>query len=440
MIPAGAATRVFRAFNPDKEVSPKDAEWVDFDAYRDRPVLQPIAQDIGDSEPGASLVRLLSGGRGVGKSSALRALKQQLEEGVNGQRFHVTLIDTDDLLDLNDCSAADLLILITGTVLGELRDRKLAGQGPAESAYDYLTNSVLNIADFEVEGVEAFGVKFKRGFQKKRSAIKEARDRIDALRTDIVFRFKDVLHQVNLKLGDHGLGGLVVIVDGTDKIVNRLVTVSEDGLQYEVDQQKRALVEPASLWTDLGCHLVLTLPNSLAYSDDVRPLELQARTRLLSMPLVPLCHRADGEISESAKGYQMMEALIQNRCQIAGLQVADVFESNEVRHRLIKLSGGHPAELMRFVRSARGSGDSLPITADALKRAVEDETDALFQRIPKSYWPVLRSFGTSQTAVDQEDERIRKSLFYMYIFHYKNGESWYEVNPVLRESRGFHTT
>jgi len=130
------------------------------------------------------------------------------------------------------------------------------------------------------------------------------------------------------------------------------------------------------------------------------------------------------KVMQEAPGMVKMWEIIEARCRYAQVDVADVFDDQN---------------LMMFLQAAMNAVDELPITRTAAEKAVRNYANSLLREVPDEYWPKLRAFGTPQNDIPK-DEAHQKMLLLLHVFEYMNGFPWYEVNPVIRTLARFQGT
>jgi len=115
---------------------------------------------------------------------------------------------------------------------------------------------------------------------------------------------------------------------------------------------------------------------------------------------------------------------------------------------LIKYSGGHIRNLMRFVQNAVLEHEgALPITLKESQRAIRDTISSITPMLRPGDWQIFALLETDEGASwDNNDPNRRKLLENRCVMEYINGGEddifnepvpWYAVNPLLRELRPF---
>lgn len=121
-----------------------------------------LARSIAWCGDGAT-VHLLTGTRGVGKTTELHRVKHLLEDGTSGKRFFVSMLMAEDRLDLADVQAEEISIEIVRQLVSDLRG---AGFRPGSVVGEFFRklgadfNKRLNLDAVEV-GVDPLHFTFK---------------------------------------------------------------------------------------------------------------------------------------------------------------------------------------------------------------------------------------------------------------------------------------
>jgi len=235
----------------------------------------------------------------------------------------------------------------------------------------------------------------------------------------------------NVAIRKNGFGGLVLLIDGLDKVTLR--SLDNDRSNTHI----RLFCDRADQLAGLKAHTVYTVPISLAYSPRAAQLAQTFGEHTPPMPMIRLRgdHKSEPDIANT--GMKKMWEMLEKRCEFAEVKMKAVFDTPDTAHYLCRMTGGHPRHLMMFMQAAINFVDAFPITRAAAKKAVNNYGNSLLREIPDDFWPKLRDFKTPRTYIPK-DESHQQMLFYLHVFEYMNGEPWYEVNPVIRELPKFN--
>jgi hypothetical protein len=227
-----------------------------------------------------------------------------------------------------------------------------------------------------------------------------------------------------VKLREAGSEGLVLIIDGLERLVLRT-------LEGGVTTHDRLFLDRSEQLASLKAHTIYTVPISLFYSPRCAQLEQTLGEHNVPVPMIRLHERAEKKISPDSPGMKKLWAMIEARCRNAKVDIKDVFDKPETGLYLCEMTGGHPRHLLMFLVAALNALDRLPITRKAAEKAVRNYANSLLREIPDEYRQKLAEFKTPQSSIPK-DEIHQQMLFLLHIFEYMNGEPWYELNPVVR--------
>ena len=423
-------TRLYQACEPLESLHPDDPRWVDFDAVRGEDnVVDSFARDIRRARADGANVKLFSGHRGVGKTSELFRLKALLEKGGDGRPgFVVVYCDVSDKLDVNDLDFPDLLVFVAAQLQQQLAGMKLPGFTPATTYLKRAWDDIRSMLGAQVEFKEA---ELDTGFGKlvmelrnrpiSRALLREA---VEKHSTSLLDAVNDLLGSAKASAIHAGHAGLVLIVDGLDKLVRR-------ELEHGGNTHDRLFIDRSEQLAALAVHTVYTVPISLIYSPRIGQLEHSIGEHNTPVSMIRLRPHRDAAITSASPGMQKMSEMVAKRCAYVQVSVMDAFDNPSTLDYLCEMSGGHPRHLLMFLQAACNELDDLPITRRAAEKAVKRYAQSLTREVPDDAWPALRPFDTPQRDIPK-DELHQQMLFLLYVFEYMNGEMWYEVNPVLR--------
>jgi hypothetical protein len=149
----------------------------------------------------------------------------------------------------------------------------------------------------------------------------------------------------------------------------------------------------------------------------------------------------EGQLFES--GLNKLKELINKRVYLLAKTPmnlaleADVFESPQVIQQLCLMSGGHVRELLLLLKAAMMRGGSLPISQQAIRRAISDNSNTYGMTMYESEWLVLAEVHHSHRI--KKDEVHRDLLFRRCLleYRYQTEESltkcWYDVHPLIMQ-------
>ncbi|MCH7925443.1 MAG: hypothetical protein IIC51_07915 [Planctomycetes bacterium] len=182
--------------------------------------------------------------------------------------------------------------------------------------------------------------------------------------------------------------------------------------------------------TAFSCHVIYTLPLSLAYSHHEQTIKSCFGGHVPVVPMTKIATKPP-ESKRYSLGCKKFQQIIEKRLRSVGATPIDLC-SARVRNELIKLSGGQPTELMTLVREAI-IAHGLPIDSKSLQRARREGQREYARQLRSDHWPIIedvRNDGT-YTRTQQSESAFRELLDSRAILQYVNDEEWYGLNPMV---------
>ncbi|MCY2967665.1 MAG: hypothetical protein NT069_29230 [Planctomycetota bacterium] len=363
-------------------------------------------------------VQLLAGHKGSGKSTELRRLRQRLEQGTS--KFF-TLLVTERDIDPNNVGFAEVLIVLLQRVAAEVELREKIRLKPGYFAERFQQLKDLLFSEVALEKIELPVL-----LGKVSASIRHSPDARDQLRkllepdtSNLLKGANELIDEATDRLKENGYAGLVVLFDSLD----------------HMDDQAQAtglFVRRANEMTGFRCHVVYTMPLSLAYSEQLAQLSMDYGSQ---PPIVPMTkiHTRPPKRARHEPGYQKFREVIAARLKHAGFTEKDLFASDAVRDTLIEVTGGQPTQLMTFVQDAL-IADGLPIQSEAIERLVRERRRD-YRWLLREDWPVLEAIRqTGAFVADEKTEPIFKRLLdSRAALHYVNHDEWYDLNPLVAQ-------
>jgi hypothetical protein len=439
-------SRLFQQCRPDEPLtSPKNPCYENCDDARGSCVALEMARAIKLSDPVKPDFRLFTGHRGVGKSTELHRLKSELENPADGLPFFVLYTDVTERLDQNDIEVNDLLVLLAAEVQAKMKEAGVPGFATVPTKlkawWEDLTGVLSSQVMLKALKADVGLANLTLEIRNQVGARANLREQIELRATRLIDAINDLLETAIAGLRGGDQAGLVLIVDGLDKIAFR-------ELQGGSNTHRRFFVNGADKLASLKTHVVYTVPINLAYSPDFTEVRQTFGWTCVPVPMIrlhespaPATHKMpvipgweeSAVVAPTASGLLAMKQLLEKRVQVAGLEMDAVFDDQKTVELLCKLTGGHPRHLLMFVRAAIGKVNALPLTRAALQSAVKDYAQSLGREIPGKFWPWLRHFQKPATGFPPglPDEVRQGILLWLYVFEYTNHQQFYCLNPVI---------
>jgi hypothetical protein len=424
--------RLFRACEPNESLGPDDPRYVNCDDVRGENVPRLYERSLRLADPTRPEVKVFAGHRGVGKSSELLRLKGMLERPSRpGERpFQVIYFDVSKSQDLNDLDFPDLLVFTAAEVQRQLQEAKISGFSATNTLLEGWSDEIRQALGSHVSlpgghaglGFASLSVEIKN----RPSSRSLLREEIEKRSTSLLAAVNDLLTTASVTLRadkKKKREGLVLIVDGLDKLVRR-------ELPGGVNTHERLFLHRSEQLASLKAHVVYTVPISLLYSPQFTQLAQTFGEYQQPVPMICLRGEDRAEPSPATPGMTKLKEMIEARLRYAGIEFAEAFDRPETCEHLCRMTGGHPRHLMMFLQAATGRLDALPISRKAVDKAIASYANSLMREVPDTFWTELRRFVTPQDELPKDAEH-QEMLLLLYLFEYMNGQPWYEVNPVL---------
>ena len=340
-------------------------------------------------------------------------------------------------IDPEDAQYMDILIACTRHLLENLKqaDRRIFLPW-LEARWQDLTDLALTEIKLDAVKVDvdisAMFAKLSTSIRAIPSERQKIRDKLNAHTVTLLEILQKFIADAKKKLSD-GKERLVVIVDNLDRVVP--IRRADGRTNHE-----EIFIDRAEQLRGLGCHVIYTIPISIAYSraNDLANLYDHEPSVL---PITSI-NTPDGKPYE--EGRKELRDLIAKRVHRHAPKAKlfpDVFESEAVLLRLCAMSGGHIRDLLRLVRTAFDYIDELPLTKEAVDLAITGTRDTYRRSVEdEKEWQVLAQVSRDK-ALSGEAAIYRKLLFSRCILQYaflgenEIGEKdlliWYDVHPLI---------
>lgn len=249
-------------------------------------------------------------------------------------------MDASDRLDLNDLELPDLLTFIAGEVLGQLAAQHLPGFDPVTTLMRHVwddirgaLNTKIAIKDAEVPaGFGSLTLELKN----RPNSRQQLREAIELHSTSLLEAVNDLLQTANARLRQTGHEGLVLLVDGLERLVLR--ALPEGATTHE-----RLFLDRSEQLASLQAHTIYTVPISLFYSPRCTDLEQTFGEHNVPVPMIRLHEREQPSVSPDSPGMRELRDMLEARCAFAGVEFQDAFDAEETADYLCRMTGGPPA-------------------------------------------------------------------------------------------------
>lgn len=394
-----------------------------YDFYADLPDKDPIADirreiDFSESESR----HLFSGYSGTGKSTQLKRLKQLLE----AQGDVVLYIDTLGYRsNAEPFDIRTMLLLVAAAVSDAIKHYK----GLKIEKLDFFSRFVEFVKKHRIHikeltaGMSAASIKL--GITQDPTFRELVKDRLKLHLAELKREVDDYLMAVKAAFRD--LRGdtckCILILDSLEQVHSSIE--DEDALFKSVTHLFSTYTEYLRV---PGWHLVYTVPAWLSFT-----LE-SPRIQPIVFPHLALTEPRTGKPVK--KHRDIMREMLRRRLPDQNLETLFGNDTAATLDRLIDLSGGHPRDFFQLVRKAITSQEGpLPITELAATRSIVTLRNS-FPTISKEVAAFLDKVAADPTELLEDNKsetisRVASLLNSRLIFIHRNGETWYEVHPVI---------
>lgn len=365
---------------------------------------------------------LITGHRGVGKTTELIRTKVRLEMGEGEAKHFVSMLRGQDWLDLDDIRAEDIVFQTVRQLVSDLGDQagltfrreqakewgkalvEWLGSAGIDAGGDWLKIS-LTLKDFPAARDDFRAV--LRG---------QLPSLIDTVNTRLLKPAKQQLAQAGTR------GGIVVIVDDLDKIRPHALTD-----RAGVTNQEQIFVHESELLRALDCDAIYSVPIELAYSHAQNDLVTAYGARPLHLPVIALTSR-DGEPLDA--GRDALRDIYDRRVAAANAGTQPVFADDGLREEILLSTGGHVRSLGTAIRDVLRDVDQLPISRTDVERAFKRLARDMRRGLEAGDREIIEE--VSRSRAESENPAFFRLLRSSYVLAYQDDESdWYAPHPWL---------
>jgi AAA ATPase domain len=425
--------KLYTAFDPFRPLPANDPAWVDCAAVRgDEDILLGLGDEILQTD--GVTCQLYAGHRGAGKSTELLRLKEELQK----QQRRVVYFEVDDG-DLNpeDTQYSDVLLACARYLIDQLKPNLHADSKfwvwmhRLYKDFRDLGLQELSLDELEYETPETPLGKISATIKTSTNHRQKIRQQIEQEADSLI----DILNEFIVEaLGGRSADSLVLIVDNLDRIIERYEDKDQPSNYEQIfinhsDQLKR-----------LNCHVIYTVPISLAYSRRQTLLE----ERYKPVDVLPMLMVKDESNHPCETGMEKLKQLILKRFHSIdkSLTLGNIFETTAAVDKICEMSGGHVRHLMHLMKAALKHTKDLPIPDRAVQRAISELRETYNREIDGNEWAYLVKVDTDK-AILERDDVFRSLLFRRCILEYRYLDDeggivvWHDIHPLIRGLKGF---
>ncbi|MEI2774801.1 MAG: hypothetical protein V9G19_02295 [Tetrasphaera sp.] len=421
---ADVITRLYQQFDPVRPLGAhEDNLYVD---WQSRTGVEDIKRTAVRSvllAGDAPTTTLITGHRGVGKTTEMIRMKVRLESGEGEAKHFVSMLRGQDWLDLDDIRAEDIVFQTVRQLVSDLNNH--AG---VTFRHDQIKEWGKALVDWlKTAGIDGGGDWLKISLSLK--DFPAARDDFRAVLRGQLPTLIDTVNERLLKPAKQQLaragtrGGIVVIVDDLDKIRPRAIAD-----RAEVTNQEQIFVHESELLRALDCDAIYSIPIELAYSHAQNDLVTAYGARPLHLPVIAL---TSPDNQPSPEGRSALLDIYARRVAAAGAGNAAVFEDDALRDDVLLSTGGYVRSLGTGMREALRTVDTLPIT----RSAVATVFNRLARDMRRGLEPGDRELidEVAASGAESDNPAFFRLLRSGYLLAYQDdGSDWYAPHPWLR--------
>lgn len=417
--------KIYAAFDPAPLTTGQAALYVDLDEVRgDADIVKRMSAKIRYAN-GKPTCQVLAGHRGSGKSTELYRLQKVLEDGP--PKMFVVFCEADEDLDRNDVDFPDLLVTIIRQLAGQIHKRAGIRLKPG-----YFPDRLRRLTKILGQEIDFDKFELSGGLAKVGVAIKGSPDARADIRKmmepdtgNLLAAANDVISDAVAQLHQAGYRGLVILVDDLDKMTVRPLD------HAGCSTAEHLFVQRAAQLTAFACHVVYSMPISLAYSHQENAIKASYGGHVPVVPMTKITTRPP-KSKPHEPGVRKFRELVNKRLHAVPATEKDLFADDAAREGLIRLSAGQPSELMTLVREGI-IANGLPIGLKSLERAEREGQREYSRQLRSEHWPLIEQARESGRVERSEatDRLFRELLESRAILQYVNDDEWYGLNPMV---------
>ncbi len=352
---------------------------------------------------------IFSGHRGSGKSVELK----RFSDMINGPKALLSIfIDLEQETDVEQLIPEDIFVILIAILARELQRREVKFE-----RRDFASISSEWVAEVEVEKElsHEFGVKAEAGakaewkfwnflglegnlkgtWARQNTTTKTIREKIKANPKSLIVKLNALLVQVRKAIQKAGQGrDVIFIIDGLEKAPRHF---------YE-----SLFIHDPSLITDIGAHIISTVPISTFYQIQHRPY-----LDFFEMYYLPM-------IRIEPRSKPLFRDLIYRRVD-RGLLPESVLDE------LIEQSGGCPRILLKLVSRSLLNALGEPVSLSHVREVLLEEGNERWRALTQKHRNILAS-----SQFDSADPEILELLQSLSILEYNGKNPERKINPLIQ--------
>jgi hypothetical protein len=418
--------QLYKACHPSNTLANSNSQQqyqLDYWPIRGARVMGAIKETICHASLGKATCQLFTGYIGTGKTTELLHLKAELEQ----ELFHVVFFDAREDLDLADVNVEMLMLAIAHRIHQSLEANHIE---PPSRFSERLLSVVSQLRETSVTA---------SGLGKLIPALKNSSQLRNHLRQVFVIRNYNLLEAMKEELlapaiallNSQGKKGLVVIVDGLDRLENSRNTWGNR--QYET-----FFVDQAHQLRQLNCHTIYTFPPGLFFSDNYAALQQCFDGNPILLPMISV-QRRDG--SDCEQGMALLRQMVLVRAfphlkpEERLKRVTEVFDTQETLDRLCRISGGNVRTLQGMLYRCLQE-EKPPLSRGCVEAIIRESRNGLVDAVDDGEWELLVRVARLHRLTDKKADRILQQSSFVLEYEDNRGR-WYNVNPLLLETEEY---
>lgn len=384
-------------------------------------VIERLRQRIEDTE-GSSAIYYFTGQRGAGKSTELRRLRTELEEG---DVFRCVLFDALAYINETQPITVEILMLMVAVGVRDWLEAKYPSKdftsSPIQRFGAWLTNTEVELKQIEIGGI------CKLDLKDRQTTIDEKLRKLTT-QHDFLNQLRNYTAEMVLWLGKQEEREIVILVDSLERLRG---ASGKDGADM-FDSVARVFGDQFDHLRVERTQIVYAVPPYLCLLENVRvqlPWYALASVRVFETP-------SKARRKPRDQGLKIMQLLVKKRMpdwqqvlKPEALQRLALCSGGDLRHFMFRL-------LEDALYRAQYALDRLPLDeSDPIVASLENASRVeMTQLTVRDEWGLLRRIAQGHEVVAENREQFR-TLAHLFdtrvILNYRNGEEWYDLHPSL---------